>query len=896
MNQLNYPETLIAYSSIDTTAASVAMAFSDKNVLAARKVLIIGTGLQGIAFCIQGIVISQLTRFDPTCFSQVPHPFFSSSTIIMWILWTIRVFAAFSSVPTIYRLSKRLHEVEHAPRDGLQVKEARTWFSLPSTLFSNHLLFLSLIVSQGVPTILIVSGSLSRSWTMLWTEWGQSAALIIAMAVIGHVLYSFTRLFRMEAVEHRIKICEANKTSIDWGEHYQSQLSQLSWSNIVLRSPFGKINLTITDGLFIDDSALESNTKIQITMTEEERDALWDEMLGAFRLNDKVGVKDCFARGVSMDRTDQYEEYPTHMARLGDVSILKQTHLPSAVNRLLSKNKVGDTPLQIAFNANKLETTQWICGEYVKHLDDRILGHVARKAIRDLANNAIDAEREDTLKIITDVLPEWWNEMTQDALSQRHSFLVTALMQDKIASAVFLSKRLTHDFEPSSYDLVAFYGTDMFQYSKPDFAMNLYRRLIRHTPDILDTKPSLHLGQYSRSFSLAHILRRALLGPQNELITDLLSSKLNLPLHFIDSVYMLPAFPFTDGAKADLMQRGALDWNDFWNDLKLRDLESIKSWMEITAKAGNCVRMLQTSNSRRPLAVEYVLNWKAYKRYRQPAMHVLQLMKDYGASVHDQYYMIDGTWGRGAWDRGRWIELDHPFVLVSCCPKPVKRMVLDMALAQEKRESLPGWSIWAICDIIYFTADRSARENRLVEDGIWYLHCLELLLLETGPQAYKKHRTVWDDKTPFQYLSGKQKEIEIVKKHDWAPNHWVLEEAVQLLSPWEDVHMGKRPTPPSIPEHSKWKSFGEWEDIWTKQDADTDLEDSYSDEEQLLLSQYSDFDYSGPNHGFGATRPLRRREKERSEFRAQMNNEQMRKERTKGRMKPFRAPIRKERG
>jgi hypothetical protein len=204
------------------------MAFSDKNVLAARKVLIIGTGLQGIAFCIQGIVISRLTRFDPTCFSQVPHPFFNSSTTIMWILWTIRVLSAFSSVPTIYRLSKRLHEVEHAPRDGLQVKEARTWYSLPSTLFSNHLLFLSLIVSQGVPAILIVSGSLSRSWTMLWTEWGQSAALIIAMAVIGHVLYSFTRLFRMEAVEHRIRICEANKTSIDWGNHYQSQLCQFS--------------------------------------------------------------------------------------------------------------------------------------------------------------------------------------------------------------------------------------------------------------------------------------------------------------------------------------------------------------------------------------------------------------------------------------------------------------------------------------------------------------------------------------------------------------------------------------------------------------------------------------------------------------------------------------------
>jgi hypothetical protein len=867
MNQLNYPETLIAYSSLDTTAASVAMAFSDKNVLAARKIFLIGTGFQGIGFCIQGIVISRLTRFDPTCFSQVPHPFFNSSNTTMWILWTVRVFTAFSSVPAVYRLSKRLHEVEHAPRDGLQVKEARTWNSLPSTLFSNHLIFLSIIVSQGLPTILNVSSSLSKSWTMLWTEWGQSAALIIAMVAIGHVIYSFTRLFRMEAVEHRIRICEANKTSIDWGKRSQSELSRFSWSNILLRSPFGKIDLTITDGLFVDNSALDSNTKIKITMTEEERDALWNEMLDAFRLNDEIGVKDCFARGVSMDRTDQYQEHPMHMAaRLGAVSILKQTHLPSRVDRLFSKNKVGDTPLQVAFNAIKLEATQWLFEEYVKHMDDQVLGHVARKAICDLAKDAIDAEREDTLKIITDVLPKWWNQTIEDTHSRHHGFLVTALMQDKPASAVFLSKRLNQTFEPSSYDLDDFYGMNRLQFNRHDFVITLYRRLIRYTPDVLDSRSSLHFGQYSRSFSLEYILRRALSGPQNELITDLLSSKLSLPLHFIDTVYRLPEFTPTDGSKADLMQRGALDWSDFWDDLKLRNLESIKNWIKKTARTGNCIRMLQTSSPHHPLAVEYVLNWKAYSRYRQPAIHVLQLMKDYGASVHDPYYMIDDELSSH-----RWIDIDHPFVLASCCQKTVKRMVLDMALAQESRESLPGWSIWTMCDIIYFTEDRSAREYRLVEDGIWYLHCLELLLLETGPQAYKKRRTAWDDETPFQYLSKKQKDSETKKKYDWKPNHWILEEAVQLLSPWEDVHIGKRSTPPSIPEHPNWKSFGEWEDIWSKKDADTDSEDGHSDEEQLLLSQYKA--RVSPTHDFQNGRWFRRREKERSEFRARTKRE-----------------------
>jgi hypothetical protein len=868
MNQLNYSETLIAYSSIDTTAASVTMAFSAKNVLAARKIFLIGTGLQGVAFCIQGIVISRLTRFDPICFSHVPYPFFNSSTTIMWILWTVRVLAAFSPVPTIHRLSKRLHEVEHAPRDGLQVKEARTWNSLPSTLFSNHVLFLSLIVSQGLPTILIVSGSLPRSWTMLWTEWGQSAALIVAMAAIGHVVYSFTRLFRMEAVEHRIRICEANKTGIDWGKHYQSQLSQLSWSNILLRSPFGKIDLTTTDELFVDDSVLDSNTKTQITMTEEERDALWDEMLEAFRLNDKVVVKDCFARGVSMNRTDQYEEYPIHMAaRLGDVSILKQTHLPSGVDRLLSKNKVGDTPLQVAFSANKLEPTQWLFKEYLKHLDDKVLGPVARKAIGDLTKNAIDAEREDTLKIITDALPEWWKQTIQDTQGQHHGFLVTALMQDRPASAVFLFERLDQTFEPSSYDLDDFYGLKRPQYNGHNFVVTLHRRLVRYTPNILDLNPGLHFAQYSRSFQLAHILRRALSGPHYELITDLVSSKIILPIHFIDTVYTSFKFIFTDELESNLVQRGALDWSDFWNDLKLNDVKSIENWIRKTTKTGNCVRMLQTSSHSYSLPVDIVFERIWFTKYRQSGMHVLRFMKDHGASVHDPYHMTNGDCASRILN-----DRDHPFVSVLCCEKPIRRMVLDMALAQEKRESLPGWSIWTICDIICTTIDCTERKFRLSEDGIWYLQCLELLLLEAGPQAYKTRRTACDNETPFQYLLKKQMESK--------SNDCIFVEAVQLLRPWEDVHTGKRSTPPSIPEHPTWKSFWEWKDRWSKDNADTDSDSEcgQSDREELLLLQYRK--RASQMHGLEDGKSFRRREKERRVFRARMKKEWMNKERT----------------
>jgi hypothetical protein len=217
--------------------------------------------------------------------------------------------------------------------------------------------------------------------------------------------------------------------------------------------------------------------------------------------------------------------------------------------------------------------------------------------------------------------------------------------------------------------------------------------------------------------------------------------------------------------------------------------------------------MLQTSSPHHPLAVEYVLNWKAYIRYRQPEMRVLQLMKSHGASVHDLYHNTASEDASSILN-GR----DHPFVSVLCWQKSIKRIVLDMALAQENRESVPGWSIWTICDIIYFNEITFPIKVRLIEGGIWYLHCLELLLLESGPQAYKKRMTAWDNETPFQYLSKRESE----RKHLYHKevHDWIVGQAVQLLRPWEDVYIGKRSAPPSIPEHPNWKSFWEWEETW----------------------------------------------------------------------------------
>ena len=62
-------------------------------------------------------------------------------------------------------------------------------------------------------------------------------------------------------------------------------------------------------------------------MTEDEKSALWKELLEGFKLNDKVGIMDCLARRAPVDVHDENGEYAIHLAaRFGDTSILDRIH------------------------------------------------------------------------------------------------------------------------------------------------------------------------------------------------------------------------------------------------------------------------------------------------------------------------------------------------------------------------------------------------------------------------------------------------------------------------------------------------------------------------------------------------------------------------------------------
>jgi len=181
-------DLLVACSCIGAISASVSMALSEKDVFAARSLVSFATLLHFPAFIAECIDITWLSRFESQCLADMRHPILNPPKSIMWIYFGIRTFATFAPTPTVWRLILRLDEIEHAPRRGSQVKEARTWETLPATLFTNCLVFASFALVQAALAFSITVESFAESRRRLVSEWGQSAALIVAGVAIVHVV------------------------------------------------------------------------------------------------------------------------------------------------------------------------------------------------------------------------------------------------------------------------------------------------------------------------------------------------------------------------------------------------------------------------------------------------------------------------------------------------------------------------------------------------------------------------------------------------------------------------------------------------------------------------------------------------------------------------------------
>ncbi|KAF2490848.1 hypothetical protein BU16DRAFT_595446 [Lophium mytilinum] len=338
---LNYGEVLVACSSIDAVGASVSMALSDKDVLAARKLGYASFGLQFLSLVVEGIGLRHLGHFEhASCTARMWHPTFNHLPhVLLWMYLAVRIVSVLVLAPTIWRLIRPLNELENARADGLHTQKAKNWALLPATLFSNYWAFVSFIIPQAAAVFMI--SAVKKSFRELWTEWGQSASLIVAVAAILHVLYSFFRLYGRDAEDHRVEVAKACTGHRGW-----KTAGRTRWS-FYQRHPFEKLALHPSDELLVDDSLLRPFDDLRRNLSEDQKKSLLDDLFKSFELNDRTGITDCLERGAPVDRPDDYEEYPIHKAaRFGDMAILKCTIL---FKLLLKENKAWKPHSKLLF-------------------------------------------------------------------------------------------------------------------------------------------------------------------------------------------------------------------------------------------------------------------------------------------------------------------------------------------------------------------------------------------------------------------------------------------------------------------------------------------------------------------------------------------------------------------
>ena len=442
MKGLNAQELGIAISSVDAVSASISMAFSDKDVLAARKLVGFGFVTQLAAYGVQAAAFDTYLRRDsfrcdsPTTKQVLPE----SYSTFYWVYWSLRVAASILPCQVAYRLTSSLNKIENknnATRSA-RVKATALWRSLPATLATSYLIYASFALLHGISIFNILRGTniIDQSWLKLKTEWGQSANAIIAIFAICHVAYAIYRLVVVESrdddgLTHRLS---GRSTSRAYPQTGWTTWKYWPWNAQAWPCHLG---LDYSDHLLVDESMLERVLNPPLIIEPAVRKKLWQELMDGFTYNDPDGIIDCLDQGAPLDEPNDDGDYPVHLAaRHNNTDILVKTRFrftKDSINHdsLLLKNSASETPLEVACNANTLEAVRWIMERLPQTHTD------AKDAVRRAFRIAILGEKVGVLKILQHLWPGWRALKIMEA-SQTHSPLRFALMHGKPKSAFLL--------------------------------------------------------------------------------------------------------------------------------------------------------------------------------------------------------------------------------------------------------------------------------------------------------------------------------------------------------------------------------------------------------------------------------------------------------------------------
>lgn len=399
---LNHQELLIACSSIDIVSASISMSSSDNDILAARKLVITAHLVQAAAFVVEGLGLGLLSKVPLSTCATSWHPMFNYPG--HWLVWTyfaVRLFICLSLVPTLYRLAARLHHAQNASKDGPHTLLAKEWELLPCTVMTNYLVFASITIPHVFAIFRIRAAlGVQKSWEELWSQWGQSAAFVIAMATI---LHSSTLSLRSlaKANKNRVKVAKALNWNIKHDDSPSHWNVRSPWVTLVQRHPFPS-SLRWSDELLTAKQQLLTVEERRLFLTEEQSNNLWNEVVQGIKLNDITGVLDSILRGASVNRKDEHGDTLLHTAaRLGDEALLQAVCARAPQSLVLVDNGTSENALEIAIRANKLDAAKRILAEMRKNNNDDCRAALAKSFVL-----AIEAEKLSTLRILV-TWPKW---------------------------------------------------------------------------------------------------------------------------------------------------------------------------------------------------------------------------------------------------------------------------------------------------------------------------------------------------------------------------------------------------------------------------------------------------------------------------------------------------------
>ncbi|KAH7117597.1 hypothetical protein B0J11DRAFT_570843 [Dendryphion nanum] len=411
MKTINNLELMIAFSSIDAVNASVSMAFSDKDVLAARQLVFWGSVVQLAAFAVEGLALFNLSHFkDPLCISALPPQLPSHE--LSWFYWASRTVAAIFQILAACNLSPSLNTIENRSKESrsMNVTARVFWLDLPATITTSYWLFFSFVLFHGSLVLRTTSGidTKNEMKKAIWSEWGQTANFIVAVVSISHVLYSIFRLFEPKDLRENAELAETHNGIPYWG------FLKTSWKS--LRSPFRKPNLEHLDELLVSDTKLKNALSPPKAQEEKEREREYRKLLEAYRKRDEEGMIDALERGAPNDMIGPDREYPIHMAaRFNNIRLLKlarfcvsDPHSELVHSRssklseesLFIKNADDEIPLMIAIHASAIQSIEWILKEMEGFAKILRRETEVEDLVRQAFESAIMAEKETIIPVL----------------------------------------------------------------------------------------------------------------------------------------------------------------------------------------------------------------------------------------------------------------------------------------------------------------------------------------------------------------------------------------------------------------------------------------------------------------------------------------------------------------